>query len=269
MWSPKAKVLEIGLTAGKLMLAESGAWWAFKKPVCTTRSFVQGDDMASWRPAISALAEVLSAPGGNRSKVNIVLSGRFVRWQLLPSRPELTRSSEINAYSALRFAEIFGKVAAEWNVLSSIQPPGHAMPACAIDRALLEAITQTCHDAGASLVSVTPYFSSAFDHWRKVVSDRSGWFGVIESDCLTLGLVHEGHWIGLRSQRFDADWREALPGMMAQIGISTDLIEPSTPLYLVGPGPKPVPVAGLPFHWLHTTAATQHATGESRMSFGI
>lgn len=269
MWLPKSRVLNIALSAKQVSLVKTGYLWSRAPSICRTVTLPQSDDAAPWRPAISALANMLSEPGASKSSVNIVLSGRFVRWQLLPSRPELTRSSELMTYAALRFAETFGKAADTWQVLPSFQPPGKSMPACAIDVALMEALSSTCKAAGASLASVTPYFACAFDHWRGVVNSKSGWFGLIESDCLSLGLLQGGNWLGLRMQRLDADWRDVLPGMMAQIGIAAELAEASVPLYLVGDGDSPVPIPGLPFEWLQPKAVQQRAMVGCRMAFGV
>jgi hypothetical protein len=119
------------------------------------------------------------------------------------------------------------------------------------------ALSSTCEATGARLAVVTPYFASAFDHRRKALDGKTSWFGLIEADCLSLGLLQGGNWVALRSQRLDDDWREVLPSMMVQMGIVANLADAQVPLYLVGEGAAPAPQPGLAFTWLPSQAGRQ------------
>jgi len=207
-----------------------------------------------WQQAVTALAQWLSEKGGKKPTLHVALAGRFVRWQLLPWQAEVTRPKELGAYAALRFHETFGKTACDWQVMHSPQPPGQTVPACAVDAALIAALRSTCDVAGARLATVVPHYACAFDRWRHALNKPSAWFGLIEPDCVSLGLLQGGRWLGLRSQRVDAHWREALPGMMAQMGIAVGLTEAAVPLYLTGNGDAPQPVPALDFTWLASQA---------------
>lgn len=251
MWSPDT--LHAGLSAQRLVLAGTGAMRPGRMLSCDSLECAPAD-AAPWQPAVAALAQRLAAQRGRRPALRVVLSGRFVRWQLLPWRAELTRPQEVAAFAQLRFRETYGKAAEEWRVLHAPQPPGRAVPACAVDAALLDALRKTSKEAGARLAAVTPYFASAFDRWRGNLKNGSAWFGLIEPDCLSLGLLREGGWIGLRAQRLGEDWREALPGLMAQIGIPAGADAAPAPLYLAGEGEAPAPAADLPFTWLRPQA---------------
>jgi hypothetical protein len=252
-----------------LSVCQAGGWRAGKIAACHSIACVGAPDAESWQPALAALAQWLGGKDRKKSIVHIALSGRFVRWQLLPWRAELTQSSELASYAKLRFREIFGHAADGWQVLRSPQPPGQTVPACAIDAALLQALGSACEGAGARLATVTPYFASAFDRWRKTLGGQPAWFGLIESDCLTLGLVQGGNWLGLRTQRLDEDWRELLPSLMVQMGIVANLADAKTPLYLVGEGSPPAPVAGLAFTWLQPKVAAQHTLSDYRRALGV
>jgi hypothetical protein len=270
VWSPRVQTWHAGLSAQRLLLAKPAGVWPGRPAACHRIGCAPGVEGGEpWRPAVTALAQWLAENGGRKPALHIVLSGRFVRWQLLPWRAELSHPKELAAYASLRFRETFGKPAEDWQVLHSPQPPGMTVPACAVDAALLAALRSTCDTAGAGLVAVTPYFAAAFDRWRRVLGKKTLWFGLIEADCVSLGLLRNGHWLGLRSQRADADWREALPGMMAQLGVSAGLSEASPPLYLAGSGEPPAPVAGLAFTWLQPKAQAQRAMADCRMAWGI
>jgi hypothetical protein len=240
----------VALSAQRLVVVKSGAFWPGKRVHVDCVDYPPAVQPLPWQSAVAALAQWLESKGGKKPALHIVLSGRFVRWQLLPWRPELTQPDELAAYAALRFRETFGPVAGDWQVVLSPQPPGKAVLACAVDTALMAALRTTCESAGARLAAVTPDFATAFDRWRHVLDKKAAWFGLVEPDGVTLGLLRDGHWLGLRTQRVNAHWREVLPGLMTQIGIAAGVAETALPLYLVGEGAPPAPVAGLAVTWL-------------------
>ncbi len=201
--------------------------------------------------------------------MRVVLSGRFVRWHCLPWQPDIAQPDEQLAYASLRFRETFGGVAEDWQLALSPQPPGQSVVACAVDGALIEALNTTCKNSGARLDRVSPYFACAYDHWRHVMGRKESWFGLIESECVSLGLLRNGHWMGLRTQRVNAHWHDVVRGLMAQIGISAGISDPALPLYLVGDGEPPAPTDGLDFTWLQPKALVQPALVGGRMAIGV
>lgn len=275
MWSPKT--LNVGLSPQRLVFAETQKMWPGKVATCDSISYAETADAEAWRPAVVTLARLLAAKRKANPKqtltLRIVLSGRFVRWQLLPWHPELTQPKERVAYAKLSFRETFGNAVEYWQIQLPPQPPNQTMPACAIDAALLAALHSACKDAGAHLVAVTPYFASAFDRWRNMLKGKAAWFGLVEAGCLSLGLLHGDNWIGLRTQRLDEarreDWRDALPGMMAQIGIPVGFEAAVTLLYLAGDSEPPALAENLPFVWLRPTALDDSGMVGCRMALGV
>lgn len=271
MWSPKT--LNIGLSTQRLVYAETQKMWPGKVAACDSISYSEVADTELWRPAVAALARLLAeqhkANPRQTPSLRIVLSGRFVRWQLLPWHPELTQSKERAAYARLSFRETFGNVVEDWQIQLPPQPPDQTLPACAIDAALLAALHSICKDAGAHLVTVTPYFSSAFDRWRNTLKGKAAWFGLVEADYLSLGLLHGGSWVGLRTQRLDEDWRDVLPGVMAQIGIPNSLEDTMPRLYLAGDGEPPAAIGAVPFAWLQPAVQAKLSKVGCRMALGV
>ncbi len=271
MWLPRT--LNIGLSTQRLVYAETLKMWPGKIAICDSIACAETEYAEPWRPAVNALAGFLAeqrkANSRQRPSLRIVLSGRFVRWQLLPWHPELTQPKERAAYAKLNFRETFGNVADDWQIQLPPQPPNQTIPACAIDSALLAELHKTCKDAGAQLVTVMPYFSSAFDRWRNALKSKAAWFGLVEADCLSLGLLHGGNWVGLRTQRLDEDWRDVLPGMMAQIGIPNSAEEMTPSLYLAGDSEPPVSTGAIPFIWLQPEAQAKPGKVGCRMALGV
>lgn len=268
MWSPSAQTWHVALSAQRLAAARPVAWRPGKLTDGDVVEFAGAEQAPVWQPAVAALAQWLASKSGKKLAVHLVLSGRFVRWQLLGWQPDISRPDELAAYAALRFQETFGHAAQGWQVMHAVQPPGKAMPACAVDAALLEALRSTCDSAGARLVSVSPYFAGAFDRWRHVLGKKTAWFGLVESDCISLGLLRDGDWLGLQTQRVNAQGCDALPGMMAQAGIAAGLPDPALPLYLAGDSAPPSS-AGLAFTWLQPKALAHGTLPGLRMAMGI
>lgn len=252
MWFPEAPVWRIGLGEQRLVRTRHRGAWPRRSAAVDSLEWVPQQGTEPWRGAVSALAQLLGrqTPGARAPRLRVVLSGAFVRWQILAWRPELSRPEEVAAYASLRFTETFGKAARDWDVLYSPQLPGKAVPACAVDAALVQALRTLCTDTGARLELVTPYFAAAVDGGCPALKSGPVWFGTIEPECVTLGLLRKGDWLGLQSQRVADNWRDVVPGMMARVAIAAGLAPASAPLYLTGPGPAQGRDGALPFVWL-------------------
>jgi hypothetical protein len=237
----------VGLSATRLAIARPAALWPGKARLC---EIVECDDLPHaepWRPAINSLAEFIARQTGPKIALSVTLSGQFTRWQLLPWTPELSQGDELASYARLRFGQTFGPVAETWQILRVAQPPGKTVPVCAVDAELVAVLRNMCSSADIRLVEVRPYFSAAFDRWRGDLKATSVWFGAVEPDCISLGLLEGGSWSGLRVQRIDDDWRNVLPGMMAQVGMATGQGGESPRLYLAGVVESQASSANLPF----------------------
>ena len=284
MWSPSRPVWHVGLSVSRLVLARGKGLLSGKLTHWESIDLPEIPEMGSsnhpgntpqWKPAVDALADRLASRKAEKPSLRVVLSGRFVRWQLLPWRNELTNGKEVAAYTSLRFLETFGKSAQDWHIVHSPQGPARPVPACAVDAALMEALQQLATSSGARLGLVTPYFSAAFDQWRGKLGSQPTWFGAVESDCLTLGLLNDNHWVSLQSQRISDDWQDILPVMMAQMGIATGFSDPTMPVYLVGESGGTRTSTTLkalrdqPVVWLKPSSADGHKVPGHRLALGV
>ena len=267
MWSPSSRHWCVGLSASQLTLARPGTWWGRPPADCDSVACTPHEGAEPWRAVLDALAKWLAASALRRPALRVVLSGRFVRWQLLPWRPEIARPRELAAYAALHFREVFGPVAEQWQVLYAAPAPGHPLSACAIDRALMESLRDVCATGGARLAAVTPYFASASGHWCRRLDRKSAWFALVEPDNLSLGLLQERRWTSLRTQRLDGDWRVVLPRMIAQAGLAAGVVQPATPVFLAGAMAQPEGGDALQFSWLQPPVG--RATPGCRLALGL
>lgn len=273
MWSPSKPVIRVGLSQQALTVARMprfgvGSVGSVEQLACEPAASSASGQTEPWRAAVERLARWLSDHQEQRFAVQVVLSGRFVRWQLLPWRVELSGRAELTAYAALRFRETYGKAVQDWNILPAALAPGCTAPAAAVDSALIEALTQSCQAQGAQLQELSPYFSSAFDAWRRHIKGQAAWFGTVEADTLTLGLLRGGQWTALQTRRLNGDWRVPLPALMEHIALSCDVPEGVGPLYLAGDIPAPAVQATLPFTWLAPRQAAERAAPGLRLALG-
>ena len=251
MWWHKARTLDVGLSSQFVYIADPAQPRQLRLP-CPQLPGEEGG--APWRAPVQVLADWLAAQQGLACALRIVLSGRFVRWQLLPWRDELSAPGERRSLADLRFREMFGSLAQAWQVALAQLPPGRMAPACAVDQELLQALQAAVSgvggdaDADASsgvrLARVAPYFSLAFDHWRSRIRGPGAWFVLLESDGVSFGLLQDGDWRCLHSQRLDGDWRAVLPALLVQAGMAAGLGPQPLPLYLAGDlAQPPLPLA--------------------------
>lgn len=174
---------------------------------------------APWQPVLQALSTWLAGRPRPPRNLHVVLSGHFVRWQLLPWSEALVRPDELAAYAGLRLREIYGAAAEQWQVAYAAPAPGQSVAVCGVDAALLAGLRALCAERGTRLVSATPYAAAAFGHWRRALGRQQAYFGVLEPGLLLLGLQQGGHWRSLRSERVPASGprlAEALLRMQGQ-----------------------------------------------------
>ena len=280
MWSLSMPVVRIGLAPGGVTLVHMSRWGRQRidriehlpcKDAATDGPVQSGAEPSSqgpWRAACEALEQWLDQQQGQRHRMAIVLSDRFVRWQILPWRIELSGAAELTAYAALRFRETYGRVAQDWSILKANIAPGQPAPAAAVDTGLLETLMKSCTAAGSQLHSVAPYYACAFDHWRSSTPTQDCWFGSVGEQALTIGRLQQGHWAALQTQRLTSDWPALLQTLKTQISLACALPDEAIPLYLCGDLEPPLPLRNLPFTWLIPKRIPQGAIAGVRLALG-
>jgi len=276
VWSPERPVLHVALLDNRLVIARAAPFWTRRLPDVQTVAFEpQADTLApAWAPAVAALSTWLAQQQLVRARLHIVLSARFVRWQLLAWQPQLKRPDEWAAYASLRFRDTFGAAVEGWRLAHPDPMPGQAVPVSATDLALIDALQAMGAESGVQIAQVTPYFSAAFDRWRGRLGRASAWFGVVEPEHTTLCLLHRGAWHGLRSVRHTstsaAGWLAALPPLQAQMGVASGLsLEQELPLFLAGCTGAPPSRADRDVTWLAPAGDRDAAPALHRMAWGV
>lgn len=178
---------------------------------------------SGWQPAIAAMNRLLAKQGN--ADVRVVLSNRFAHYAIVPWSDAVSGAEELGMLAQHRCSQVYGALAADWEVHVSPSKFGTPMLACGVERALLGALRQSCAGRGLRLVSVQPLLMAAFNRWSGSVSDNGGWFGIAEGGRITLALVHGGGWHAVQSRQIGGDLAEVLPGMLEQAKLLVDLAD--------------------------------------------
>jgi hypothetical protein len=156
------------------------------------------------------MADLLPRLGARRAEATVILSGRFVRYAIVPWSDELASRAEELAFARHCFAATYGVQADQWDLRLSPGPPGRARLASAVDRGLVEALRAIVAKAGHRLRSVQPGLMAAYNRWRSQ-ADSDCLFLLAENNFYTCASVRRGDWLGARSAMFAGAIGEQLP----------------------------------------------------------
>lgn len=186
-----------------------------------------------WAAALQALPEVLKGRSGTAS---VVLADQLVRYALLPHNETLKDEEQWTALARHRFSVLHGPRAEEWEVKVAATAPRGARLACAVDRALVQALAGTFVRSQLRLVAVEPFLVSAFNRIRRRVGNGSCWIVVEETGRLTLALIQRGAWLAIRARRADAHWRKMLAELLERESAFLGLSQPVTRVIVCAQG---------------------------------
>lgn len=186
-----------------------------------------------WTAAGEALRAALVAEGPRRLRLEILLSDRFVHYQVLPWRGGIATRAEWRAYARHAFETVHGEMARHWDMRIDVVPPGRESLACAIETALIDTLRGIAQQNHARIVSIRPNFIANFGQRRGGLRGAQFWFAVVQPRHVCLGAFRQGYWVGMRNEPAAEGWRAALPGMLRRTQCT--LAEPCDgDLYLCG-----------------------------------
>lgn len=195
-----------------------------------------------WQPAIAAMNKLLAKQGN--ADVGVVLSSRFAHYVIVPWSDAVSGTEELGMLAQHRCSQVYGTLAADWEVRVSPNKFGTPMLACGVERALLGALRQTCAGAGLRLVSVQPLLMAAFNRWSGSVNDNGGWFGIAEGGRITLALAHGGGWHAVQSRQIGGALEDTLPAMLEQEQLLADLADIPRTAWIFAPEQPNLAVSG-------------------------
>ncbi|MBI1905701.1 MAG: hypothetical protein HYS20_05580 [Rhodocyclales bacterium] len=180
---------------------ESKAVWECAPPAA---------ESPAWRTAIDVLRNHLPDGGKRPAEVSVVLSNHFCHYALLKMSEQLKGESELAAFAQHKLRGVYGDAVNQWTLKPSGGGRLDAFPVSATEEALLESLREVIGEKNHALVSVQPYFATAFNRSREALGNLGGWFVVPEAGRVVLSLFSEGRWGALASRRVGPRWMEDL-----------------------------------------------------------
>lgn len=139
--------------------------------------------------AVTSALRAMFDTGGDSTVANLVLSSRYCRYLSLPwSDALLDRPASAN-YLRQAFVDAYGDGAADWYIVIPDTPYGQTVVACAVERAVLDQVRDT--SLASRLSNVRPYFSAAYELFRKEIDAANAVFAVVEENLMTVGRICE------------------------------------------------------------------------------
>jgi len=198
----------------------------------------------NWRASVEVLGMALSEQTAARS-VHVVLSDHFVRYALVPWNESLVADAERLAFGRLALGEIYGSMAEGWAVTLDQQPAGQASFACAMDRALLQALRESAGTRGLRLTAVSAALAERINGYRGALRERVFCLASLEPGRLTLAFRNDSGWLAVRTRRVNGNPLEALAGVLRQEAAAAGAPGGGT-LYMVTDAAAALPSFSLP-----------------------
>lgn len=216
------KTLEIGLAPDAVTLRHCRPGFAFRGEAEdeTLLPVLPGGATEPWQGALQTLASALEKLA-RPTRARVVLSSRLVRYAVVPWSDALSDPEEEMAFARHCFERLYGDAVAQWTIRVSAGTDGAPMLASAVDSALLDRLREVLAAKAIALESIQPNLMSVCNAHRRRLG-RHAWLALLEPGQLCLALLHQGHWVRVRSLRIGPQWQNALPLILARETYLTD-----------------------------------------------
>ena len=228
-WS--AERLRIGLAPERVDVARLGARLSRQPARELGVDCAPAHGQPPWQAALDALEPPLAELGARGEAVAVVLSNHFVRYLVLPWQAELGSAAEVHAWARLRFEQTYGAAAAEWTIRSCDGGYGKARVACAVDRGLVEQLSERLAGTGLRLASLQPLLMAAYNDAQREFQGPTA-FAIVEAGRVCLSLLDLGQWREVASRRVGAHAAETIAQELATLDAQIE--SPRLDVLLVG-----------------------------------
>lgn len=165
---------------------------------------------------LEALEAELQSPAWKDADSHIVLSDRMVRYFVAERPPGARNIEEIQLAAALRFEDLFGVLATDWDIRLDMHPFATSQLGCAIKKSVIAGLVQVCANANSPVVSIAPFAVSEFNRSSATIGNNHGWFAVLGRHGLWVG-CKEGHdWLSAHQYSLGEDLQAVVSRHMAQ-----------------------------------------------------
>jgi len=144
-------------------------------------------------------------------RVYVVISNRYVRWQLLPWNDALLDRKTSEAQYRSVFSAVWSNVLAG-NVVYEADDAPYGMPRAvmSMEGAAVDDLKSLVNEHGDKLVSLRPMIAAAWDAVCDRISEKDYAFCTVEQDSLTLAVIRGGRMQAVTTQTWNEDWVDVL-----------------------------------------------------------
>jgi hypothetical protein len=176
--------LHLGIASQGLAIARYSSAWNKNKQVlgditCAPDQLKPGCDSLLTNPACSGLP------------IAVTLGNSWGQLFMVTPPAHVDKKTVLVAAAGMRFQALFGKNKTEWQIEADWQIDRPFL-ACAFPKPLLTTLLETAKQRQITLLSISPYFVSAWNTWRGRLKSGS-WFGVVSDGMLVLGMTSTIH----------------------------------------------------------------------------
>ena len=190
--------------------------------------FTQQTNQPAWQHAINQLDNLLgdfllAQQMKPKTPLQIVLGSDLVRYVALPAQTIMMNLAEKNAYASAAFKEIHGTSVDDWQVACNDAAPQQTIIAAAIDKKLLQHLSQIALTHQLKLKSVKPYLMVAVNSLAKQLAKTTGYLAIVEHSRLTLVMLQQGQCQQLHSHAIGDDWQAELKHILMRESVLGDV----------------------------------------------
>ena len=193
-----------------------------------TQPVNQSANQPAWQHAINQLDNLLGdfLPAQQikpKTPLQIVLGSDLVRYLALPAQAISMNLAEKNAYASAAFKEIHGTNADDWQITCNDAAPQQAIIAAAIDKKLLQHLSQLALTHQLKLKSLKPYLMVAINGLAKQLAKTTGYLAIVEHSRLTLVMLQQGHCQQVHSHAIAGDWQAELKHILMRESVLAEV----------------------------------------------
>ena len=220
--------LSVFISAESIAVISILSTFSNNKPNKSSIIFTQQPNQSAWQLAVnqldSLLADFLPAQQIKpKTPLQIVLGSDLVRYVALPAQAISMNLAEKKAYATAAFKEIHGTNADDWQVVCDDAAPQQAIIAAAIDKKLLQHLSQLALTHQLKLVSVKPYLMVAMNGLAKQLAKATAYLAIVEHSRITLVLLKQGQYQQLHSHVIGGDWQAELKHILLRESVLADV----------------------------------------------
>ena len=162
-------------------------------------------DAYRWEPALRMLPSLLSELSATHRDTEVVISGAWTHFLMLPWQDALGGDAEWLAFARHAYISVYGHEAEHWQIRLTMQGYGKPVMACAMDASLTQGIIDTLTGSDCRISRITPFFTNAYNRYRKKLQIRDSWLALTESGRLQLARIEDGCIVHMVARRIDGN----------------------------------------------------------------